>query len=113
MNPWHEPSVLITLGALIFCVTVFVVGALLWLKRLRQTMARTVEEALKKQHDQTKTVEDVLMLLHQNQKQIQAHVASLTQVQNRVRQDMLLLSTRVDRRDMGTGPQTTVARVLH
>jgi hypothetical protein len=81
---------------LAFGAAIFVGGALLWLRRLRQSLATAVADALTRQVNHGAKVEEALLALQRNQKQQESHLQALAAAQQRSRGDISVLSQRLD-----------------
>lgn len=91
----------------------FVLGAMVWLKRLRASLASTVAEALSRQIHHGQKVEEALALLQKNQRQMEGHVQTLAQAEARSRSDIALLRERLEQREAVAEQGGTSTRVLH
>lgn len=92
---------------------VFVGGALLWLRRLRQNLANAVADALTRQIHHGAKVEEALLALQRNQKQQESHLQALASAQQRSRGDLNVLSQRLEQKETLAEGNIPRDRVLH
>lgn len=104
---------LIMLGIMIVAAGGFVVGAMLWLKRLRANLASAVSEALARQITHGQKVEEALSVLQQNQKKMEGQVLLLAEAQTRARNDINALAQRFEQREVSAEAQNQTSRVIH
>ncbi len=104
---------LIMLGIMIVAAGGFVVGAMLWLKRLRSNLASAVSEALSRQITHGQKVEEALSVLQQNQKKMEGQVLLLAEAQTRARNDINALAQRFEQREVSAEAQNQTSRVIH
>lgn len=113
MNAILNVPTLIILAIMIIAVSGFVVGAMLWLKRLRANLASAVSEALARQITHGQKVEEALAVLQQNQKKMEGQVLLLAEAQTRARNDINTLAQRFEQREVSAEGHTQTSRVLH
>lgn len=115
MNETLPFTTLILLGMLAFATGAFVVGAMLWLRRLRRTLSDAVSEALQRQIHHGQKVEEALALLQHEQKQVEKHIMALAQAHNRLRNDVTTVAQRVEQhqREVAGDAQPPQSRLLH
>ena len=105
-----ELPVLITFGIVIVAAGGFVIGAMLWLKRLRANLSAAVSEALTRQLAHGQKVEEALVQLQQNQKKMEGQVLILAEAQRNARQD---INTLAQRFELSNDANTPLNRVIH
>lgn len=113
MTGFFSFPVLLALGFLGLAVAAFVIGALLWLRRLRLHVAGTVADALTRQQQHNAKVEEALQLLQRNQKEMEGHVTRLVQAHNRARSDINTLAQRFEQRPTAIDVTPQQSRMLH
>jgi hypothetical protein len=113
MNAWINLPTLIMLSIMVAGAAGFVVGAMLWLKRLRANLASAVSEALARQITHGQKVEEALSVLQQNQKKMEGQVLLLAEAQTRARNDINALAQRFEQREVSAEGQNQSSRVLH
>lgn len=113
MQSWLHLPTLLLLGIMIVAAGAFVFGAMVWLKRLRASLAGAVAEALNRQIHHGQKVEEALTLLQKNQKQLEAHMQTLAQAQARARADVSALRDRVEQREAIAESTSHTGRILH
>jgi hypothetical protein len=113
MDSLFSPPVMIMFAVMAVAAAVFVAGALIWLKRLRQNLAHTVGEALTRQIQHGQKVEEALTMLQRNQKQMEAQMQTLAQAHARVRADFNALAQKVESRDVAADVAAPQGRLLH
>lgn len=113
MNAIINLPTLIMFGIMVVAAGGFVVGAMLWLKRLRANLAGAVSEALARQITHGQKVEEMLIVLQYHQKKMEGHVLLLAEAQARARNDINLLAQRFEQRDISTDGNVHASRVLH
>jgi hypothetical protein len=113
MDTWINLPTLIMLGIMVVAAACFVLGAMLWLKRLRANLACAVSEALARQITHGQKVEEVLDVLQHNQKKMEGQVLLLAEAQSRARNDINALAQRFEQREVAQDGQNTQGRVLH
>jgi uncharacterized membrane protein YhiD involved in acid resistance len=91
----------------------FVIGAMIWLKRLRRNLANAVADALNRQIHHGTKVEEALNVLQRNQKQMETHVQALAQSQQRARTDLNTLAQKLEQKEMTSESAIPRDRVLH
>lgn len=104
---------LIMLGILVLGAGAFVLGAMLWLKRLRANLAAAVSEALARQITHGQKVEEALAALQQNQKKMESQVLLLAEAQTRARNDINVLAQRFEQREISSDGGSHTGRILH
>lgn len=106
--------VLATLAICVLAAAGFVVGAMIWLRRLRQRLASAVGEALGRQIQHGQKVEEALQGLHKHHRQVEAQIQALAQAQARARADINALAQRMEQqRDAGHDSAAGASRILH
>jgi hypothetical protein len=113
VNDFINLPTLIMLGIMIVAAGAFVVGAMLWLKRLRANLAAAVSEALTRQISHGEKVEEALGVLQHNQKKMEGQVLLLAEAQTRARNDINLLAQRFEQREVSGDGAGHTSRVLH
>ena len=113
MNTLMNLPTLIMLGILVIGAGAFVVGAMLWLKRLRANLAAAVSEALARQITHGQKVEEALAVLQQNQKKMEGQVLLMAEAQTRARNDINALAQRFEQREVSGEGQGHTSRILH
>ncbi len=113
MNTFMNLPTLIMLGIMVVAAGGFVLGAMLWLKRLRANLATAVSEALTRQITHGQKVEEALTVLQQNQKKMEGQVLLLAEAQTRARNDINALAQRFEQREVSAEGGTHTSRVLH
>lgn len=108
----HIPS-LIGLAIVGLAALAFVVGAMMWLKRLRQHLAGAVGDALTRQIQHGQKVEETLMLMERRQKALEVQVQTLAQAQARARADIAALTNKLGQRDIASDIVIPRDRMLH
>lgn len=103
----------IMLGIMLVGAGAFVLGAMLWLKRLRANLAAAVSEALARQITHGQKVEEALAALQQNQKKMEGQVLLLAEAQTRARNDINTLAQRFEQREVSADAAGHTSRVLH
>ncbi|NDE90271.1 MAG: hypothetical protein EB059_03915 [Alphaproteobacteria bacterium] len=104
---------LILLGIMIVAASAFVLGAMLWLKRLRANLASAVSEALARQITHGQKVEEALAVLQLNQKKMEGQVLILAEAQRNARNDINTLAQRFEQREISADAQSSQNRILH
>lgn len=113
MAAWINFPTVIMLGIMFVAALAFVLGAMLWLKRLRASLAGVVSEALSRQIQHGQKVEEALCVMQQKQKKIEEQLHVLAQAQSRARADINALAHRFEQREITAEAQNPQGRVLH
>lgn len=92
---------------------VFVVGALVWLKRLRKHLAGAVGDALTRQIQHGQKVEETFALMERRQKALEAQVQTLAQALARARADLVALNNKLGQREVSSDIIVPRDRMLH
>lgn len=113
MDSFFNPPIILMLAVMVAGASAFVVGAMIWLRRLRQNLAHTLGEALTRQIQHGHKVEEALGLLQRNQKQMDAQLQTLVHAQARLRADVTLLAHKIDRSEVSAEAGASQGRLLH
>jgi hypothetical protein len=101
---------MLSLAIIFVAATAFVVGAMVWLRRLRAQVATAVSEALTRQIEHGKRVEEALSILQKNQKKMEEQVLLLGEAYAKARTDINILA---QQRGAVNEPQPLLSRMLH
>lgn len=113
MQALFSLPVLFMIGLLMAGSLVFVVGALLWLKRLRHHLAHSLGDALSRQIQHGQKVEEALQVLQRNQKQLESQLQTLTHAHARMRADLNAVTQKVESREVAAEQSAAQGRILH
>ncbi|MFA6280199.1 MAG: hypothetical protein WC612_05360 [Bdellovibrionales bacterium] len=90
----------------------FVVVAVLWLKKLRETLAVTLGETASQQIKTAQRLSDTLASLERQQQRYEQRLETLTEASLRMRQDINHLDGRLEMTERDLNPSST-PRLLH
>ncbi len=90
----------------------FVVVAILWLKKLRETLAVALGESVSQQIKTTRRLSDTLDSLERQQHHYEQRLETLTAATLRMRQDINHLDGRLEMTERDINP-STIPRLLH
>ena len=92
--------------------TGFVVVAVLWLKKLRQTVQTAMGDIASQQVLNAQRLSETIGQLQKQQRTLETQIQNLAQANDRLRQDMTAIATRVEHSEREMA-QSSSARILH
>ncbi|HVY12243.1 MAG TPA: hypothetical protein VHB73_01605 [Alphaproteobacteria bacterium] len=107
------PFLIAALAIMALAAAAFVVGAMLWLRRLRTQLSGSLRETLTRQINHGQKVEEALSFLQRNQKQMETQVGALADAQGRARADINLLREKLEQREISAESSAAQGRILH
>ena len=96
MSPW----IVAFAGVTAVSVTAFVVVAVLWLRKLRETVSKALAEAAEQQLSTAKKLSDSLTNVQKQQRTTEQQLHNLAQAGLKLRQELTAVSTRLEHSEL-------------